>query len=176
MLKNGYPIRKNPILQPLDHIENRDAVLNVDRSEALWPTVDAIIGNPPFLGDRKMIREIGEFYVGSLRKCYQGRVPGGADLVVYWFEKARAQIATGNCQCAGLVATNSIRGGANQKVLVRICDSTRIFNAWSDEEWINDGAAVRVSLVCFGDVRGAILDGKPVEAIHANLGAVKLLM
>lgn len=28
MLKNGYPIRKNPILQPLDHIENRDALLS----------------------------------------------------------------------------------------------------------------------------------------------------
>jgi len=50
MLKNGYPIRKNPMLQPLDHIENRDAVLNADRSEAQWPSVDAIIGNPPFFG------------------------------------------------------------------------------------------------------------------------------
>ncbi len=28
MLKHGYPIRKNPILQPLDHIENRDALLS----------------------------------------------------------------------------------------------------------------------------------------------------
>jgi hypothetical protein len=31
-------------------------------------------------------------------------------------------------------------------VLERIVDTTRIFEAWSDEEWVNDGAAVRVSL------------------------------
>ena len=169
MLKNGYPIRKNPILQPLDHIENRDAVLNVDGSEAQWPTVNAIIGNPPFLGGSKMRSELGDNYTEALRKCYADRVPGGADLVTYWFEKARAQIEAGNCQRAGLVATNSIRGGANQKVLARICDTSKIFNAWSDEEWINEGAAVRVSLICFGNIASSMLDGQPVEDIHPDL-------
>jgi len=171
MLKNGYPIHKNPILQPLDHIENRDAVLNTDGTEAQWPAVDAIVGNPPFLGDKKMRVELGDEYTEALRKCYQGRLPGGADLVTYWFEKTRAQIERSSCQFAGLVATNSIRGGANQQVLTRICNTTRIFNAWSDEDWINEGAAVRVSLVCFGDVAGAVLDGKIVDAIHADLTA-----
>jgi type II restriction/modification system DNA methylase subunit YeeA len=180
MLKNGYPIRKNPILQPLDHIENRDALLTPSPSmgegggegeivEAQWPTVDVIIGNPPFLGGSKMRSELGDDYTDTLRNIYEGRVPGGADLVTYWFEKARAQIEGGKCQRAGLVSTNSIRGGANQKVLARICDSTSIFNTWSDEEWINEGAAVRVSLVCFGNGEGATLDGQPVEAIHADL-------
>ena len=171
MLKNGYPIRKNPILQPLDHIENRDAVLNADGSEAQWPSVDAIIGNPPFLGGSKLLRELGDEYTEALRKRYADRVPGGADLVAYWFEKSRAQIEAENCQCAGLVSTNSIRGGANQQVLARICGTSKIFNAWSDEEWINEGAAVRVSLVCFGNVAGATLDGKAVAAIHADLSA-----
>lgn len=171
MLKNGYSIRKNPILQPLDHIENRDAVLNDDGSEAQWPTVDAIIGNPPFLGQRFILKELGDEYTEALRKCYADRVLGDADLVTYWFEKARVQIEVGNCQRAGLVATNSIRGGANQKVLARICGTTKIFNAWSDEEWINEGASVRVSLVCFGNIEIATLDGKIVEAIHADLTA-----
>ncbi|MDD4977315.1 MAG: class I SAM-dependent DNA methyltransferase [Gallionella sp.] len=171
MLKNGYPIRKNPILQPLDHIENRDAVLNANGSEAQWPAVDAIIGNPPFLGDKKMRAELGNEYTEALRKCYADRVPGGADLVVYWFEKARAQIEAGKCRRSGLVATQSIRKGSNQKVLARICNTTKIFNAWSDEEWINEGAAVRVSLVCFGNVERMQLDGQTVEAIHADLTA-----
>ena len=171
MLKNGYPIRKNPILQPLDHIENRDAAVNADGSEAQWPNVDAIIGNPPFLGDKKMRSELGDEYTEALRKCYAKRVPGGADLVTYWFEKARTQIEASKCQRAGLVATNSLRGGANQKVLARICDTTHIFNAWSDEEWINEGAAVRVSLVSFGNIEGAKLDGSAVKTIHADLTA-----
>ena len=171
MLKNGYPIRKNPILQPLDHIENRDAVLNADGSEAQWPAVDAIIGNPPFLGDKKMRSELGGEYTEALRKCYADRVPGGADLVAYWFEKARTQIESGECQRSGLVSTNSIRQKGNRPVLERICNTTRIFNAWSDEEWINEGAAVRVSLVCFGNITEAILDSNTVEAIHADLTA-----
>jgi type II restriction/modification system DNA methylase subunit YeeA len=172
MLAHGYAYRKDPILQKLDHIECRDAILNVDNSEAAWPEVDAIVSNPPFLGDRKMIRELGENYTNILRACYQGRVPGGADLVTYWFEKARAQIEQGKSQYAGLVATNSIRGGANRKVLERIVESGSIFEAWSDEEWINEGAAVRVSLLCFGgNADAALLDGQPVATIHADLTA-----
>ena len=120
-------------MKPLESIEHRDALLNPDGSEAQWPDAEVIVGNPPFLGDRKMIRELGEDYTFKLRKVYEGRVPGGADLVTYWFEKARVQLTTGKCQRAGLVATNSIRGGANQKVLTRICENLHIFNAWSDE-------------------------------------------
>ena len=109
-------------------------------------------------------------------------MPGGSDLVTYWFEKARAQIEAGKCQRAGLVATNSIRQKRNRPVLERILESGQIFNAWSDEEWINEGAAVRVSLVCFGgsprqqareglEKRVVILNGQPVANIHADLTA-----
>jgi type II restriction/modification system DNA methylase subunit YeeA len=171
MLRNGYAVAAQPILKSLDTIENRDALIyfipttdwdGIDADgndthgemgigiEASWPDCDAIVGNPPFLGDKKMRSELGNGYVDALRECYKGRVPGGADLVTYWFEKARAQIAAGKCKAAGLVATNSIRGGANRKVLDRIVDSGEIFEAWADEDWINEGAAVRVSLVCFG--------------------------
>lgn len=171
--RNGYPHAINPILKPLDGIEHRDALLNADGSEAQWPTADVIVGNPPFLGDKVMRSELGADYVETLRKTYDGRVPGGADLVTYWFEKARTQIAAGKLQAAGLVSTNSIRGGANRKVLERICSSTRIFEAWSDEAWVNDGAAVRVSLIGFGPFfssdRSNRLDGVPVGLIHADL-------
>jgi hypothetical protein len=49
------------------------------------------------------------------------------------------------------VSTNSIRGGANRKVLEPIAEAGAIFEAWSDEGWTVEGAAVRVSLVCFSD-------------------------
>jgi type II restriction/modification system DNA methylase subunit YeeA len=177
MLRNGYPVSTQPILKPLDTVENRDALVKVSpggtaMEEADWPACDAIVGNPPFLGDKKMRGELGGEYVTALRQCYEGRVPGGADLVTYWFEKARAQIEAGKCRAAGLVATNSIRGGANRKVLDRIVESARIFDAWSDEDWINEGAAVRVSLVCFGNGDGkAILDGIEAGRINGDLTA-----
>ena len=186
MLAHGYPIKDKPILQPLDHIENRDAVLNFSMpspttfwsSEPEWPTADAVVGNPPFLGDKKMLAQLGHGYAVALRAKYNGRVPGGADFVTYWFEKARAQIEQGLCQRAGLVATNSIRGGASRKVLERIAATAPIFEAWSDEAWINNGAAVRVSLVCFGaidqiPVGYRSLNGQPVHVIHADLSGTK---
>ncbi len=181
MLGHGYSLNDQPILKPLNHIECRDALLTTPSlsptkgegswaQEAMWPVADAIVGNPPFLGDKKQLSELGAEYVAAMRQVYAGRVPGGADLVCYWFEKARAQIATGDAQRAGLVATNSIRGGQNRKVLERIRQTTTIFHAWSDEPWINEGAAVRVSLVGFGGGgAGEILNGQPVTQIYADL-------
>lgn len=189
MLMHGYALRRDPILQALDHIENRDAVLAPECGEPDWPEADAIVGNPPFLGDKKMRAELGDEYTHALRHQYDGRVPGSADFVTYWFEKARAQVEAGKTQRVGLVATNSIRGGASRRVLERIVATAPIFEAWSDEPWINNGAAVRVSLVCFGHppvrpesvegplgtstspARTAVLDGQPVSAIHADLTA-----
>ncbi|WP_295433095.1 DNA methyltransferase [uncultured Thiodictyon sp.] len=170
--RNGYQHSKDPILKPLDAIQHRDALINPDGTEAEWPKADVIVGNPPFLGDKKMLGGLGAEYVTRLRKLYAGRVPGGADLVTYWFEKARAQIAEGKTRYAGLVTTNSIRGGANRKVLDRIVETGVIFNAWSDEPWINDGAAVRVSLVAFagkGLGHPIALDGAAVEELFADL-------
>lgn len=62
--------------------------------------------------------------------------------------------------------------GASREVLHRILASTRLFEAWADMPWINDGAAVRVSLVCFGgSTQPARLDGVDVQSIQADLKA-----
>ncbi len=192
MLGNGYSLNDQPILKSLNAIECRDALLDRDQ-ETAWPKADVIVGNPPFLGGSKLLRELGDNYMATLRRVYAGQVPGRADLVCYWFEKARAQIASGQTQRAGLVATNSIRGGANRKVLERIRETGTIFHAWSDEPWVNEGAAVRVSLVGFGNPPqppffkegshtasdpplkkgggevGGILNGQSVAEIYADL-------
>jgi type II restriction/modification system DNA methylase subunit YeeA len=172
MRRNGFDAAKNPILRNLDTIECRDAVLNADGTRAQWPVADVVVGNPPFLGNKKMIRELGEDYTVALRKAWP-EVPGGVDLVCYWFAKAWAMMAAGKIARAGLVATNSIRGGANRDVLKPIVEHGRIFEAWSDEEWTVDGAAVRVSMVCFDRAHGgeAILEGAYVAGVFADLTA-----
>jgi hypothetical protein len=133
--------------------------------------VDVIIGNPPFLGGNKIRAELGDEYVNALFKLYEGRVPAFADLVCYWFEKARAMIAEGKAKRAGLLATNSIRGGANRKVLERIKETGDIFWAQSDRDWILDGAAVRVSMIGFdnGDEKDKLLDNILIETINPDL-------
>jgi type II restriction/modification system DNA methylase subunit YeeA len=170
MRRNGFDVGRNPILKPLDTIECRDAILNEDGTKAEWPEADVVMGNPPFLGDKFMRDRLGSEYTESLRATYAGRVPGGADLVCYWFEKVRERIAGGKIRRAGLVATNSIRGGASRVVLDRISRDVAIIDAWADEEWTVDGAAVRVSLICVGErAEAAWLNGGRVSGINADL-------
>ncbi|MCY3993620.1 MAG: class I SAM-dependent DNA methyltransferase [Caldilineaceae bacterium] len=174
MRRNGFSGARNPILDPLDTIECRDAILNPDGSESEWPTANVVIGNPPFLGGKLLRSTLGGAYVESLQRLYGARIHGEADLVCHWFDKAQRLVDEGKLAGAGLVATNSIRGGRNRPVLDRIVEHGAIYDAWSDEPWVVDGAAVRVSLVCFdGKEEGhsARLDGKSVSSINADLTA-----
>jgi type II restriction/modification system DNA methylase subunit YeeA len=141
--------------------------------EAEWPAVDFIVGNPPFLGGKLMRRGLGDENVDALFRVYEERVAAAADLVCYWFFKAWEALQAGRAKRIGLVSTNSIRGGANRKVLEPIAAAGAIFEAWSDEPWTIDGAAVRVSLVCFvrDEPEPRRLDGEVAEVVHADLTA-----
>ena len=174
MRRNGYGWAENPVLKPLKTIECRDAILTQDGDESEWPDSDVIIGNPPFLGGKLLISKLGEDYVSRMFATYDGRVPREADLVCYWFHKAGKQLASGVSTRAGLVATNSIRGGANRRALRAATDNARIFDARSDEPWVIDGANVRVSLVCFSRtddnaISGIRLDGENVDEVFTDL-------
>ena len=172
MRRNGFGVDRQPILKPLDHIECRDALVTAEGREAGWPNADVVIGNPPFLGNRKMRRELGHDYAELLPRIFSGRVYGKPDLVCYWFAKAGDLLARKKLQSFGLVATNSIRGGTNRKVITKILQSSMVFDAWSNEPWIIDGAAVRVSLICFvrRDAQSDIhLNSVEVSQINADL-------
>ena len=174
MRRNGFHESRDPILKPLDTIECRDAVLTAEGDEPDWPAADVVIGNPPFLGGKLLRDRLGDDYVEAMQRLYGARIHGEADLVCHWFDKAGALVAEGRLARAGLVATNSIRGGRNRVVLDRIVERGAIFDAWSDEPWVVDGAAVRVSLVCFARKDAdlpARLDGRDVARIAADLTA-----
>ncbi len=174
MRRNSFSHATDPVLDPLETIECRDAILAPDGSEPDWPEADVVIGNPPFLGGKLLIDGLGEEYVSRMFAVWKDRVPREADLVCYWFVKAGEQVAAGKATRIGLVATNSIRGGANRRALQAAIQGRPIFDAWADEPWVIDGAAVRVSLICFSDAddehRPALrMDGEPVDAIHSDL-------
>ena len=174
--RGGRPLTE-PILSSLDQIENRDAVLNADGAEAEWPAVDAIIGNPPFVGGKRMRDNLGDAYVERLFAAYKGRVPAEADFVCYWVDKAWREIGQGRAARAGLVTTNSIRGGANRRVIEPIAEAGAIWEAWADQPWVLEGAAVRVSMIGFGHgFTERRLEGRDTPVINADLtgGAVDL--
>lgn len=176
--ENGFGIPSEPILKPIETIVRMDAILAYDEQgqpiEPDWPEADVVIGNPPFLGDKKMRGGLGDKYVDDLRALYAYRIPGQSDLCCYWFEKSRTLIEAGKLRRAGLLATQSIRGGANRKVLGRIKETGDIFWAQSDRDWILDGATVHVSMVGFdsGTESFRTLDSQPVTIINADLTAM----
>ncbi len=177
MIGNGFTGISEPVLDPLETIRLQDALLTThdDGSviETVWPAAASIIGNPPFLGGSKLRRELGSEYTKRLFEVFDDRLPNFSDLVCYFLEKARAQLSSEKAERAGLLATNSIRGGANRRVLERIKANGDIFMAWADEPWIVEGAAVRISIIGFdnGSNKYRILNGIPVSSINPDLTA-----
>lgn len=174
---NGYRYEQRPILQKLDTVECKDAILGVKDDGTLykpaWPKVDVIVGNPPFLGGKKLREDLGDEYVDALYAVYGDLIHGEADLVTYWFQQAVEHLRKNGEQRIGLLATQGIRGQHNRRVLERVKETGDIFFAESDREWIQEGAAVRVSMVGFdnGTEQTRLLDGQPVEQINPDLTA-----
>lgn len=146
-----------------------------DALRAPWPRADAIIGNPPFHGDRNLRRILGDSYVEWLRREFG---VGVKDYCVYWFRKAHDHLAQG--KRAGLVGTNSIsqnraRGASLQYILNA---GGVITSAVSSQDWPGE-AAVDVSIVNW--VRdpqprpsSVVLDGRELDEIAASLQPIDL--
>ena len=177
MLNHGFHYRSDPVLQPLDSIATRDALLDLSDPakpcEAEWPAAEFIVGNPPFLGHKFLRASLGDEYLHDLTSVFGDRIPPRSDLCCYWHEKARAAIASAETKRAGLLATQGIRGQGNRRVLERINESGAIFYARSDDPWILAGAAVHISFV--GQDDGSelerTLDGRAVGSINSDLTA-----
>jgi SAM-dependent methyltransferase len=174
---NGFKTPSNPVLEPIENIHLKDAILDLSDpehpKEPEWPEAEFIVGNPPFLGGNRMRQMLGDNYVKALFALYSNKIPAFSDLCCYWFEKGRGMIQEGKTSRAGLLGTQSIRGGVNREVLKRIKQSGDIFFAESDRNWVLDGANVHVSMVGFdnGKEPSKILDGKVQPFISANLSS-----
>jgi hypothetical protein len=148
-----------------DHFFKTDALFSK------WPDVDAIIGNPPFLGSRKM-RDSGfaDEYMEKLWSLYpDNEFPGNADFCCYWFRKAHDQKA----KYVGLVGSNSITQNESRKAsLGYITNHNGIIHyAVSSQVWSGD-AKVHVSIVNWVKENWSekyILDGLEVSQINSSL-------
>jgi SAM-dependent methyltransferase len=128
---------------PLDDLDE-----NFIAGDALfveWPEFDVCIGNPPYLGRRRLVQERGAEYSQQLTTAYP-KVGGVSDYVTYWFRKTHDLLPEGGR--AGLVGTNTIRQTDTRKVsLDYIVDHGGVItDAWSSLEWSGE-AAVYVSIV-----------------------------
>ncbi|MEQ8771069.1 MAG: hypothetical protein RIB60_11245 [Phycisphaerales bacterium] len=188
MRDNGFNAPRDPILEPIETIENRDAILAwhdesgkplpawreraVCQGKAEWPEADFIVGNPPFLGSKQLRNSgLSDDYLTSLYDHFD--LPNTSDLVCYWFEIAQQRLRNAHHSRVGLLATQGIRGRDNRRALERLAEHGIIFDAWADREWVLDGAAVHVSIICFAQAEpdGCHLDGARVPAINPDLSS-----
>ncbi len=109
---------------------------------------DFIIGNPPYVGNKRMRDALGDGYVDALREAYP-RVPQSSDLVMYWWFRAARAVSEGVTVRSGLITTNSIRQPFNRAVVASARkDGVGVLWAVPDHPWTDeqDGADVRVSM------------------------------
>jgi hypothetical protein len=148
-----FDLSEQPL--PLDNLDSNfravDALLTDDHMIQPWPEVDAIIGNPPFLGAKRLKPMRGASYVNLLRKKYP-EMSGMADYCVYWFRRTHdlLPICTKDKPTsgrAGLVGTQNIRNNASRVPgLDHIVASGTIIEAVDNQPWSGE-ANVHVSIV-----------------------------
>ncbi len=138
---------------------------------AAWPEADFIVGNPPFIGNKRMRKVLGDEYTLALRSVYK-KVSKSADYVMYWWYKSAEFVKNGVSERFGLITTNSITQPFNRKTIHQFLSShppLSIVFAIPDHPWVDstDGAAVRIAMtVCkFGKCIGGL---NLVESEQAN--------
>jgi len=154
-------------LKNLDHTILHDDALAVD-----WPRPEgelAIVGNPPYLGVRKLRRELGDERVEVLFARYPNN--RAADYVTYWFTRALEVLRPG--ERAGYVCTNSVAQNESRAASIDLVLAAggSITDAWKSYPWPGE-AAVHIGIVnwvmsVWDGVR--TLGGKEVLSISPGL-------
>jgi hypothetical protein len=206
---------REPLIQELHHIENRDALVTWKRREPLldddgepvlratgvtdkkaerkmvpveryvgvkaaeWPEADFVVGNPPFLGNKRMNDVLGAGYVEAIKRAFPD-VKGGADLVMWWWWRAADLAAKGKVRRFGFVTTNSITQTASRAVVEEALEGegVRLVYAIPDHPWYDEGAAVRIAMTVGATekvtpVLGTVVDESQTQAAQLELVRVE---
>ncbi|MBE0627251.1 MAG: hypothetical protein IH606_20825 [Burkholderiales bacterium] len=122
----------------------------VGARKAEWPRADFVVGNPPFIGNKRMRDMLGDGYVEALRNTVKD-VPDSVDFVMYWWDHAAELTRAGSLRRFGFITTNSLRQTYNRRVLEHHLNgkpTLALAFAIPDHPWVDsaDGAAVRISM------------------------------
>ncbi len=137
-LELGLPIG------PLAHL---DTIVHGDALIIDWPRPRgelAIVGNPPYLGVRKLRRELGDERARALFARYPNN--RAADYVTYWFTRALEVLRPG--ERAGYVCTNSVAQNESREASIDLVLAAggSITDAWKSYPWPGE-AAVHIGIV-----------------------------
>jgi SAM-dependent methyltransferase len=143
----AHPITGEAVPDDAARVEMRSYV---NPRPASWPETDFIVGNPPFIGGKDMRQELGDGYAEA---CWAARpyVPGGADFVMHFWDKAAETVRLGRARRFGLITTNSLSQKFSRRVVERhLNDRTSLSLAVAvpDHPWLKapGKAAVRIAM------------------------------
>ncbi|WP_438000526.1 DNA methyltransferase [Sorangium sp. So ce185] len=139
--------------------------------------LDAFVGNPPFLGGKRISTDHGDVYAAWLEQLHGATK--NTDLAAHFFRRAAALL--GGRGTVGLIATNTIaQGDTRRSGLQPLVEAGRavIYHAVRSVPWPGD-AAVHVAVVHLAvgmspadGVPPPRLDGVPVRHINSHLRAM----
>jgi hypothetical protein len=149
---DGETMKVNPVTgEPVPDESARVPVYKYKNPrKAEWPEADFIVGNPPFIGNKRMRLALGDGYVEALRAAHND-IPDTSDLVMYWWNQAAHLVRREKIRRFGFITTNSITQTFNRKVIqghLAAKDTVSIAFAIPDHPWVDsvDGADVRVAM------------------------------
>lgn len=135
---------------------------------------DAIVGNPPFLGGKKISGPLGSAYRECLVDLIARGAKGNADLIAYFVLRAHKLLnAVGQ---AGIIATNTLAQGDTREVgLDQLVDAgiairQAIKSApWPSRSAVLEYCAIWTSQAPLGEDAARFADGKSVRGITSSL-------
>lgn len=122
----------------------------INPRKAEWPAVDFIVGNPPFIGSKRMRSALGDGYVDALQQAWP-EVPEATDFVMRWWHHAAVAVRAGATRRFGLITTNTLRQTYVRRAVaphLQGDDRLSLVFAIPDHPWVDsaDGAAVRIAM------------------------------
>ena len=118
--------------------------------KAEWPQADYVVGNPPFIGSKRLRDTLGDGYIDALQEAWP-EVPQATDYVMRWWSYAADLARKEKIRRFGLITTNSLRQAyvrrAVEPHLVAENPLSVVF-AVPNHPWVDsaDGAAVRIAM------------------------------
>lgn len=177
---DGVSLRLDPHTgrQVPDETRCREVERFIKPAKAPWPKADFIVGNPPFIGGKDLRQELGDGYAEALWAAYP-HMPGGADFVMYWWDRAADEVREGRARRFGFITTNSITQTFSRRVIKRHLDAKKPLHlcfAIPDHPWADaqGSAAVRVALTVgvAGPGEGLLKQVAAEGAANPNDGAI----
>ncbi len=149
---DGRTMKKSPVTG--EDIPDEAAQVPLERylnpRKATWPDADFVVGNPPFIGSKRMREVLGDGYVDAIQTAWPD-VPQATDFVMRWWHCAALLTREGRLQRFGLITTNSLRQAYVRRAVEPHLNGDpplSLLFAVPDHPWVDavDGAAVRIAM------------------------------